>query len=118
MFGYELIDEMCIGLENNCGDGVWDSKEECDDGPEIKPGCSGDCKKEPNYDCTEGDLSVCYECGNLNIDPIESCDDGTNDGRGCALDCKGVSKGWSCSGVKASSCSIIHGDGIIVSPDE
>ena len=61
---------------------------------------------------------MCYECGNLNIDPIEFCDDGTNDGRGCALDCKGVSKGWSCSGVETSTCSIIHGDGIIVSPDE
>jgi cysteine-rich repeat protein len=59
----------------DCGDGVQDPGEECDDGNlTAGDGC--------NPDCTAAD------CGDGILDPGEQCDDGDNsDGDGCEADC-------------------------------
>lgn len=47
----------------------------------------------------------------------ETCDDGNkNDGKGCLNTCLGVTTGWECFG-SPSVCSIVCGDGIIISPE-
>jgi cysteine-rich repeat protein len=60
-----------------CGDGVVEGSEECDDGNIIDgDGCSAYCKTE-------------LLCGNGSLDGIEQCDDGNNiSGDGCNSECK------------------------------
>jgi cysteine-rich repeat protein len=61
----------------DCGDGVVDADEVCDDGNRTTgDGCRADCAK--------AEL-----CGDGALDPQEACDDGNTDGAdGCAADCK------------------------------
>ncbi|NMC72714.1 MAG: DUF4215 domain-containing protein [Myxococcales bacterium] len=65
--------DACEAAE--CGDGVRQPAEECDDGNRTPgDGCSGDCRAEV--------------CGNGAIDPGEGCDDGNRaPGDGCSEDC-------------------------------
>ncbi len=62
-------DGVCQEIENNntcrddcpvqCGNGVVETDEECDDGdPTSGDGCSSTCTREPNFTC-EGSPSVC-----------------------------------------------------------
>ena len=61
----------------DCGDGVVDADEVCDDGNRTTgDGCRADCAK--------AEL-----CGDGALDPQEACDDGNTEGAdGCAADCK------------------------------
>ena len=61
----------------NCGDGLQDATEECDDGGNIDgDGCSAVCTNEAG-------------CGNGVTDSGETCDDGdTNNGDGCSSRCQ------------------------------
>jgi cysteine-rich repeat protein len=65
-------------LDSNCGNGVMDPGEDCDDGnTKNGDGCSSSCLIE--------------ECGNGQLDTLhgEECDDGNHlDGDGCSHDCK------------------------------
>lgn len=63
--------------EFNCGDGIQDTTEECDDGGNIDgDGCSATCSLEAG-------------CGNGATDSGETCDDGGNiDGDGCSSRCQ------------------------------
>jgi len=68
------VQQVCI--VNNCGNGLVDTGEACDDGNIMEgDGCSSSCKAEG--------------CGNNLVDPGEICDDGnTIDGEGnCAANC-------------------------------
>jgi len=70
------VQEVCI--TGNCGNGITDPGETCDDGNIVDgDGCSHACKME--------------KCGNGDMDPGEKCDDGNNtSGDGCSADCKSV----------------------------
>ena len=70
------VQKVCITTD--CGNGVQDSGEGCDDGNILDgDGCSSTCRVE--------------DCGNGVQDPGEICDDSnTTAGDGCAADCKSV----------------------------
>lgn len=76
-------DASTVGAESGvpCGNGMSDSGEQCDDGPDNGPGkaCTALCK-----------LNV---CGDGDRSPTEACDSGTNTGANlgdCAPDCSKV----------------------------
>ncbi len=93
----------------DCGNGVLDPGEECDDGNNIHgDGCSAVCELEkcgdgivdPGEECDDGndingdgcsdncELEQGPECGDGNLDPGEECDDGNNaNGDGCSANC-------------------------------
>jgi fibro-slime domain-containing protein len=87
-----------------CGDGVIEAGETCDDGNTTPgDGCSGICQVESGWICPTPD-KPCVEiwtCGNGLIDPGETCDDGnTQSGDGCSSSCQ-VEPGWVCPSVGA-----------------
>src|SRR5262245_64750215 len=73
----EEVERVCIA---ECGDGILDPGEECDDGNNANgDGCSATCTKEP-----PGGF-----CGDGIVQPPEECDDGNNvNGDGCSATCK------------------------------
>ena len=106
---------VCRKVE--CGDGITEGDEECDDGNTVDgDGCSAACKLEPGYSC-QGTVCQAY-CGNGVIGEGEECDDGNlNDNDGCSGECK-LEVGWNYTvdpvtgeTVIASTC----GDGIVAS---
>jgi cysteine-rich repeat protein len=89
-------------VPGECGDGVIDSDEACDDGnSDDSDGCDSQCDVEDGYSCT-GNPSICIEisvdCGNGEFNTAEECDDGNNNsGDGCTAGCM-VETGFSCLG--------------------
>src|SRR5438477_629278 len=104
--------QSCVPASDQCGNGVKDPTEACDDGnTQDNDGCSTDCKSNETcgnrvVDTTEGE--VCDDgnrvsgdgcsmdclstevCGNRYVDTArgEVCDDGNRDGGdGCSADC-------------------------------
>ncbi len=65
--------------DNDCGNGVIDAGEECDDGNQYSgDGCSSICRIE----------KVAAVCGNGKVEPGEGCDDGNKiAGDGCSPTC-------------------------------
>jgi cysteine-rich repeat protein len=74
--GNTVDDDLCDNdCELNCGDGVQEGSEQCDEGGET-PTCDDDCSA---VECGDG---------NLNEAAAEECDDGnTVSGDGCEPDC-------------------------------
>ncbi|MBN8612652.1 MAG: DUF4215 domain-containing protein [Deltaproteobacteria bacterium] len=70
---------------SDCGDGVPEGTEECDDGnPLIGDGCTPFCLREPR--CTDGTCMAV--CGDEVVFAPETCDDGnTLSGDGCSSAC-------------------------------
>jgi cysteine-rich repeat protein len=98
-----------------CGDGVVQGDESCDDGNGSDlDGCSSECQVEGGWTCT-GEPSVCtLNCGNGILDAGETCDDGNaGGGDGCSSECV-VEAGYSCTG-QPSVCTPNCGNGIIQS---
>jgi fibro-slime domain-containing protein len=100
----------------NCGDGIIERTEGCDDGnTNSGDGCSRICQVENNWECPEQgqpcrNLAV---CGNKHLTSDEVCDDGnTVDGDGCSQDCQKVEPGWQCR-VPGKPCTPKCGDGVI-----
>jgi fibro-slime domain-containing protein len=84
-----------------CGNGTVDQpSEQCDDGNLLAgDGCTGLCKKEPNWFCPAvgGPCKSTIVCGDGIRSPGEACDDGnTVAGDGCSGDCKKVEPGFYC----------------------
>jgi cysteine-rich repeat protein len=101
-------------LRANCGDGVVQAPEACDDGNTLSgDGCSNVCHVEPGWDCT-GEPSTCVTtCGDGVRAGTETCDDGnTASGDGCASDCT-VEPGYECSGVPSVCVVVVCGDGLV-----
>lgn len=91
----------------NCGDGVVDANEVCDDGNNVDgDGCAANCASDETCgngvvdsgeSCEDGNTvgadgcsATCVSefCGNSQMDGNESCDDGnTADGDGCSATC-------------------------------
>jgi cysteine-rich repeat protein len=76
----DCADSDCLGsvLCPNCGDGIQNPGEQCDDGNQANgDGCESDCTLTPGPQCGDG-----------NLDPGEQCDDGNNNnGDGCLSNC-------------------------------
>jgi fibro-slime domain-containing protein len=110
------------GGGTNCGNGVIDTGETCDDkNTASDDGCSSSCQVENGWTCstsaTSG-VSICIRlCGNGVIDSGETCDDknaASNDG--CSSSCQ-VENGWTCSTSATSgisTCTPSCGDTIVV----
>jgi cysteine-rich repeat protein len=107
---------------NNCGDGIIDPDEGCDDGNMVvMDGCSG-CVVDPLYTCM-GQPSECYTCGDGFRNPGEQCDDGelvpnqNYDSPGCT-NCE-IVEGWDCfpSAMVVDLCAPVCGDGFWFSDD-
>jgi fibro-slime domain-containing protein len=109
----DLIDKPA---PDNCGDGVLQADEACDDGNRVNgDGCYGNClAPEPGFICrTPGELCVPFaKCGDGVVSFPESCDDGnTTSGDGCSDNCK-EEIGFRCGG-EPSSCTVtVCGDGL------
>ncbi len=100
-----------------CGDGVVQSEEPCDDGDASDgDGCSSLCRIEAGFTCT-GSPSVCTpSCGNGALDPGEGCDDGDAEGGdGCSAACQ-VEAHHTCVG-EPSICVPNCGNGVLQAAD-
>ena len=94
---------LCL-ITNQCGNGVRDSGETCDDNNKIDgDGCSSSCAVETGYGCKRSDLTssnpdVCaLLCGDGALDQSETCDDSNaSSGDGCSSNCN-VEDGYTCS---------------------
>lgn len=94
-------DSNLVDTNAECGNGVLEMGELCDDGgTEDSDGCAADClNQNPDYDCSEpGQACVnTVICGNGVLEGDEVCDEGEgNETEGCAADCSAVTDGWSC----------------------
>ena len=98
----------CLVPIGNCGNGVVDPGEQCDDGNTVAgDGCSPSCQREvcgnhirdPGEQCDDGNTvsgdgcsATCQReprCGDGVLDPGEECDDGnTVSGDGCSATCQ------------------------------
>lgn len=110
--------------KDDCGNGLIQPWEECDDGgTDNGDGCSPVCTVEPAWICpgfnvqpTQGCFQIPNGCGNGVRSFPEDCDDGNNEpGDGCSENCL-VEAGWNCSGSYGllSDCSGQPcGDGVV-----
>ncbi len=100
----------------DCGDGVRDPIEACDDGNnEDDDGCSADCMIiETGYRCPVVDAPcIAIVCGDSRIDPPETCDDGnTTANDGCGATCERTD-GWTCQLPGVACVATECGDGIV-----
>jgi len=104
-----------------CGNGKRAQSEECDDGNNLPgDGCSGYCKIEEGWHCTNelDKTSVCTStCGDGIRVGTEECDDGnTNNGDGCSSTCK-IETGYTCP-TQGQPCEPICGDGKLIGSEK
>lgn len=94
-----------------CGDGIVDTVELCDDGnPTDGDGCGADCNVEIGWSCTRDDPSVCTTvCGDsIVIGGHEGCDDGNQIvGDGCSEQCD-VEGFYACSGDPSDCTCVVY----------
>ena len=102
--------EDSVTIRSECGDGILQSLEACDDGNAVSgDGCSETCSAiEDGYECpVAGRLcskidtnppgpDTKEECGNGILEANEGCDDkNTNNGDGCSSQCN-IEEGYTC----------------------
>ncbi len=114
--GYECLTpgkpcQYMAEQQYNCGNGVLDENEVCDDGnTNGDDGCSADCLTiEPNYTCPDAGQPCEPDqiCGDGIIMGDEECDDfNTQNGDGCNSNCQ-VEPGYSCL---YNSCWLLCGN--------
>jgi fibro-slime domain-containing protein len=116
--GETSVDPTTLPPTPNCGDGVRDDDEACDDG-NLKngDGCYGNCRViEPGFICpTPGELCRPFaRCGDGIVAFPEQCDGGADGVIGCSDRCK-VEIGYICNVVDGvTSCTTTTcGDGIV-----
>ncbi len=113
--------DALTALAKNCGNGVKDANELCDDGnKEPKDGCTKLCQIEVEFACPEwGKPCVSsVQCGDGKLASTEKCDDGnTNNDDGCSADCQLVADGWQCR-VPGKRCVPLCGDSKITGSEK
>ncbi|CDW82935.1 UNKNOWN [Stylonychia lemnae] len=101
---------------SNCGDGIKDDYELCDDGnTKSSDGCSSTCSPETGFTCFGGSFSTADTCrpgcGNGVKSSSEGCDDGNNvSNDGCDAVCN-IETGFTCTTGSPSVCTTTCGDG-------
>lgn len=95
----------------NCGNGVAEGSEQCDDGNnDSGDGCSPFCREEPVCPAAGGACSTA--CGDGLLLPVDiangqQCDDGnTQSGDGCSATCK-IESGYTCPTVAVTADPLI-----------
>jgi cysteine-rich repeat protein len=90
---------LFINRQSECGNGIVESDEQCDDGNTVSgDGCTGTpgeeeeftaCQYELGWSCNDNEPSVCTtNCGDGIIAGVEECDDNNNEsGDGCDAYC-------------------------------
>lgn len=88
-FNFGDDDDDDTGPLSDCGNGVLDMLEICDDGNiQDGDGCSSICVTENGWTCSLGICNRIPSCGNGVKEGAEQCDDGnTVDGDGCSSIC-------------------------------
>jgi fibro-slime domain-containing protein len=113
------VDGIVINTAN-CGNGVLNAGEQCDDGNTVGgDGCTKICQIESGWSCpTAGQPCVRTEvCGDGMLQLPEQCDDGnTTPGDGCSATCN-VEPGYVCH-VPGKPCIPLCGDGIITGTEK
>jgi fibro-slime domain-containing protein len=104
----------------NCGNGVVDPGEKCDDGNKVgNDGCTAICQVEDGWVCPPlgGACTRTQICGDGILQSPEQCDDGnTASGDGCSATCA-VEAGYECR-VPGRKCVPACGDGIILGGEQ
>ena len=104
----------------NCGNGVVDPGEKCDDGNKLgNDGCTAICQVEDGWVCPPagGACTRTQICGDGILQSPEQCDDGnTASGDGCSSTCT-VEAGYECR-VPGRKCVPLCGDGIILGGEQ
>ena len=118
---YDCAEEgMACVSTIDCGNGILEPGEECDDGDSDatnpNDGCNNSCVQDPDYLClTIGQpCTLLNVCGDGQITGTEECDDGDADSDdGCSSTCQ-LEEGYVCTAPPNSVCSIPEycGDGI------
>ena len=104
----------------NCGNGVVDPGEKCDDGNKVgNDGCTPICQVEDGWVCPPkgGACTRTQICGDGILQSPEQCDDGNmTSGDGCSSTCT-VEAGYECR-VPGRKCVPLCGDGIILGGEQ
>ena len=123
-----LGDGYVVTGQESCDDG----KDNVTDAPKSGDGCSALGAVENGYSCVGGtavDGSVPSVCSvqfgdGFVVSGVEQCDDGNrNEGDGCDLN-GNIDNGYACAGgtkadgTNPSNCSVVKGDGYVVTPIE
>jgi cysteine-rich repeat protein len=113
------IDGSVYCVTTNCGNGILEGTEECDDGNNTPgDGCANDCKIESGWSCLAPGARCQPKCGDGLQIGEEVCDDGnTHSGDGCSSDCSQVEPGWSCL-TPGVSCQPNCGDSLQTGGEE
>ncbi len=84
-----LASPAFAGLVAECGDGVLEGPELCDDGnTDSGDGCDLNCIVEPGFSCPQGGTPCIANCGDGLVVGSEECDEGdTDDNDGCSSTC-------------------------------
>lgn len=126
--GPACAEAVCLDGElsaSQCGNGVLDEGEQCDDGnTQQRDGCSEACNLERNFDCANVGQActstiVCGDGVISGSEGDEACDDGNaGDGDGCSAACV-VEVGFGCQSdadgrsVCVPAPRVVCGDGIV-----
>ena len=116
------IPTVVTTLPVNCGNGILDPEEQCDDfNRAAGDGCGSLCQIECYWSCGScgppGPCVITPVCGDGLVDSPEACDDGNRaGGDGCAADCATIELGWRCP-VGGRRCVPTCGDGHVVGPE-
>ena len=112
------INPTPTGEVPNCGNGVNDPGEECDDGNTTGgDGCSAACRVEEGYMCPPAGACTPIVCGDGILTNEKQCDDGnTTSGDGCSSTCM-IEPGWQCR-VPGKKCVPLCGDGVLTGTEQ
>jgi fibro-slime domain-containing protein len=112
--------KIMIGNLANCGNGVIDMNEACDDHNAVSgDGCSKSCQIEADCTCdaTKTTCSCNVVCGDGILASTEGCDDSNMaSGDGCSATCT-LEDGWVCH-APGKKCVPLCGDGKIVGGEQ
>ena len=106
--------QACVCETPECGNGIIEAGEQCDQGKSTYPGCSATCQIQPGYQCPFAGAPCVPVCGDgILVTPAEQCDPGMdipNIAQACTTTCA-VNTGWACSSTECHET--VCGDGVV-----